>query len=209
MKRTQNINLNAMRKSSPQSRAKPSQQRIKKTTPLTLAIAAILGGCAQPTQEALVVKSPEECAQLTPNSLEECEAAYQKAVAEAERTGPKYSQQAACEAEFGPEQCGRTSSGFFTPFITGYLVSSLLNSGGNSYNPVYHYQGRGSNYNKIMTADGHVLGRSGASRYKVPEKYIKKPMPTVKRTVSRGGFGSVAAAKSNWGSSSRRGGWGG
>ena len=40
-----------------------------------------------------------------PVNLVECEAAYQKAQAEAERTGPKYNSNAQCESEFGGGQC--------------------------------------------------------------------------------------------------------
>ncbi len=60
-----------------------------------------------------------------------------------------------------------------------------------------------------MTADGQVVGKAGrTSTYKVSKSSLK-PKPVVTKTVSRGGFGSVASAKSSWGGGKRSGSWGG
>lgn len=180
-----------------------------KLKPLVAAIATLLVGCSN-KQEAQLVQSVEDCLQNTDFSETECETAYQNALAEAENTAPKYQSMNQCETEFGPQQCTRSSSGFFMPFMAGYLMSSLLDSGRNHYNPVYHYRGRGPYSGKILSADGRVLGRAGSRSYNVSRDVLTKPMPTVRKTVSRGGFGAQAAAKSNWGGSTRRsGGWGG
>jgi len=205
MKRTKHINLDMMRKG------------LKKRFlqhPLALGITvATLAGCGN-QEEVNVVSSVEECASKTELNLEECEAAYQKAVAEAERTGPKYNSRAQCEAEFGRGQCGASRSGsVFMPMMAGFMVGQMLsgsnNYGGASYNPVYRYNRPYSSlHNRIMTADGTVIGRPGQSSYRVSKSSMKST-PTVPRTVSRGGFGSVASAKSSWGGGRRSGGWGG
>ncbi|WP_191602318.1 DUF1190 domain-containing protein [Marinomonas algicola] len=201
MKRSKSINLDSMRK------VKPASPLMR---PLTLAVASItLAACSSSEEEVKMVSSVEDCTASTTMTQAQCEVAYQQALQEAERTGPKYNSQAACEAEFGYDQCNRSSQGsFFTPFMAGFLVSNLLDSGrSNRYNPVYHYSKSGSYKDRIMTADGQVIGKSGQRSYKVNPSTLK-PKPTVSRTVSRGGFGSVASAKSSWGGG-KKSSWGG
>ncbi len=207
MKRTKHINLNMMRKGS-------KKQFLKH--PLALGIAvATLAGCGS-QEKVNVVNSVEECVSKTELNLEECEAAYQKAVAEAERTGPKYNSRAQCEAEFGYGQCGSSrSGGIFMPMMSGFMIGQMMsgsNYGGASYNPVYRYNRPSSSlHNRIMTADGTVIGKPGQSSYRVSKSSMNSK-PSVTRTVSRGGFGAVASAKSGWGggrSRGRSGGWGG
>ncbi|MFT2111270.1 DUF1190 domain-containing protein [Marinomonas sp. 2405UD68-3] len=202
MKRSKYINLDSMRK------VKPSFPLMR---PLTLAVASVtLAACSDSTEEVQIVSSVDDCQASTTLTQDQCEVAYQQALIEAERTGPKYNSQAACEAEFGYDQCNRSSQGsFFTPFMAGFLVSNLLDSGRNrSYNPVYRYP-KSSSFSKdrIMMADGRVLGNVGQRSYKVDSSNLK-PKPTATRTVSRGGFGSVASAKSSWGGG-KKSSWGG
>jgi len=202
MKRTKRINLDLMRKGS-------TKQLLQRPLVLGIAVAALAGCSSQ--EEVLVVNSVEDCVSKTELNLEECEVAYQKALDEAERTGPKYTSTAQCEAEFGRGQCvqSRTSSTFM-PLMTGFMIGRMLsgNSYGYGYNPVYRYNRRSSSmYNRVMTADGTVIGSYGQSSYKVNSSTLKSK-PTATRTVSRGGFGSVASAKSSWGGG-RSGGWGG
>jgi uncharacterized protein YgiB involved in biofilm formation len=205
MKRSQNISLDFMRKA-------PSKVFTKgfAFNSLALGIAVALTGCSQ-TEQVKIVKTVEDCVASTELTVEECEVAYQRALAEAERTGPKYNSANACEAEFGYGQCQRSSSGgFFMPFMAGYMVSSLMNHSQQVYNPVYHYQGsNSSNRNRIMTADGSILGQNSNGSYTTNKSSVSERKPTVSRTVSRGGFGSTASAKSSWGSSSSSRSWGG
>jgi uncharacterized protein YgiB involved in biofilm formation len=205
MKRSKHINLDMMRKGS-------KKQFLQRPLALGLAVAT-LTGCGN-QEEVNIVNSVEDCASTTELNLGECEAAYQKAMAEAERTGPKYNSIAKCEAEFGQGQCGSTRrSGIFMPMMTGFMIGQMLSGnnryGGSSFNPVYRYNRPSSSlHNRIMTADGTVIGKSGQRSYRV-NKSTLKPKATTTRTVSRGGFGSVASAKSSWGGSRRSGGWGG
>lgn len=200
MKRTQKICLEKMRKCGTRFYLKP----------LAISIAALSVGCSQ-KQDAVLVKNVEECQWKTSLNLEECKAAYKQALAEAERTGPRYNNKRYCEEEFGNNQCVKGDHGFFMPLMTGFLVANALNSvsGYSSYyHPAYTYR----NYryrDQVILSDGSVLGKSNSSSYKVPDSTLKKKMPTAKRTISRGGFGSKASARSSWGGGSRSGGWGG
>ncbi|RKF15837.1 DUF1190 domain-containing protein [Alginatibacterium sediminis] len=201
MKRSQNIDLGRMRK--------PSKAKFI-LRPAVLAVSAVmLAACSEPEDDAIVIYSVDDCSKQTSLDQQECETVYQNAQAEAERTGPKYNSQADCEAEFGPAQCRSNSSGMFSPLMAGFLMGRMMDIGRPS--AVYQYNNPSSRYhNQIMTADGRNLGAAGQRSYKVPQSTYKAK-PTVTKTVSRGGFGSSASAKSSWGSSksSKSSGWGG
>ncbi len=203
MKRSKIINLEMMRKIEGRNTFRP----------LAIAItAAILSSCSD-KQEVQVVASVEDCVAKTSLDQNQCQAAYQEAMTEAERTGPKYSTKERCEAEFGYGYCGRSqsSSGVFLPLMAGFMVGQMMggrNDYGYRYNPVFRYNSPSSGlHNRYLTADGSVIGRSGRNSYSVPPSSLKTK-PSVSKTVSRGGFGSLASAKSNWGGGRSRG-WGG
>ncbi|MDT0596641.1 DUF1190 domain-containing protein [Glaciecola petra] len=207
MKRTSFLDLKLMRKRS----------RTFVLAPISL---AVMAGCSSgPSEEEVkFVKSVAECESTTSLSEADCQAAYEQALKDAEATAPRYQYERDCENEFG--NCQRTSSGFFVPFMAGYIVAEIIDEVGDSFErkhryrhsyPTYLYSGSGSYRNKIMTSDGFVVGSPGQRSYRMPREALK-PKPAVTRTISRGGFGSAASAKSNWGSakssrSSR--GWGG
>ncbi len=205
MKRTRHIDLNMMRKDT---------KKRSFRGPLALGIAAVTLASCSSQEEVMVVNTPEECAATSELTLAECQAAYQQAQEEAERTGPKYRSTYECESEFGSGQCMQSSSGgYFMPMMTGFMIGRMMSGGssysGYGYNPVYRYnRPYSSNHNKIMTADGTVIGKPGQKSYRV-DKSAMKSKPTVTRTVSRGGFGSMASAKSSWGGGSKSKGWGG
>ena len=201
MKRTKHINLNSMRKGF-------------NVKPLALGVASvILSGCGGEKEDATIYTSLEDCKQDFPDAVERCEAAYQTAVDEAMRTSPRFSSEYDCEYEFGPNQCqyvNNSSGSFFMPFMAGYMVSSLLSPSRYYSQPLYTSYSYNSPFrSRWVTADGYVFdGDIRKRKYRV-NKSVYKPKPTVNRTMKRGGFGSSVRAKSSWGSSSRKGGWGG
>ena len=201
MKRTKHINLNNMRKGF-------------NVKPLALGVASvILSGCGGEKEDATIYTSLEDCKQDYPDAIERCEAAYQTAVDEAMRTSPRFSSEYDCEYEFGPNQCqyvNNSSGSFFMPFMAGYMVSSLLSPSRYYSQPLYTSYSYNSPFrSRWITADGYVFdGDIRKRKYRV-NKSVYKPKPTVNRTMKRGGFGSSVRAKSSWGSSSRKGGWGG
>ncbi|WP_299265069.1 DUF1190 domain-containing protein [uncultured Psychrosphaera sp.] len=205
MKRSQFINLDLMRKVKPKFLLRPIALGIT---------AALLSACGN-NQEVKVVSSVDDCVSNTSLDLEECEIAYKSALAESEKTSPKYKTMNACVSEFGPDQCVQSQNqSIFMPLMAGFMINELLfnrnrNSYGGYYNPVYRYnRPYSSHHNSMMLADGTSIGKYGKSSYNV-SKSATKQKPMVTRTVSRGGFGSVASAKSNWGGGSKSRGWGG
>jgi uncharacterized protein YgiB involved in biofilm formation len=168
--------------------------------PLSIAVAAVLTGCSDSSEQVKFVTDVDDCVRNTSLDQQACELAYQKAIEEAEKTSPKYSSLANCEAEFGVPGCHSTSNGMFVPFMTGFLVSSALNSFDRNhyYHPVYTY--RSSYGSSRVLSDGTPLYRDG-SMYTVPKDTMKSSKPAVTKTMSRGGFGSKASAKASWGSS--------
>lgn len=220
-KRSRYINLDRMRKSASAPGAYAMWGR-----PLAVGIAtAGLVACGNDTQEAIVYQTVEDCNRDNPGLTFECEAAYKKALREAANSGPKYKSESACAAEFGPHNCvpysryasDNSGSNWFIPAMAGFLFSQYITSN-NSYgyysSPLYtSYSSRSPFYGHWTTVDGYDYGRVRYGRMKV-NKDAFQPKPAVRKTISRGGFGSKVAAKSNWGGSrssrsSRRGSWGG
>lgn len=201
MKKSTGINPETLRKSTRRFGGKP----------LALAIAALtLASCTQ-KEKVLFVKDANDCDAKTSMTIEQCKAAYQSALTAAKDTAPKYKSERECETDFGNGQCLRYNSDLFMPVMAGFMVSQLISdrSGLYQHNPGFLYRNRYNPHReKIVTADGRVLGNPNASSYNVSKSALK-PKPKVTRTVSRGGFGSTAAAKSNWGGGKSRGGWGG
>ena len=90
MKRTKSINLDRMRKASRRFSLKP----------ISLAIASITLAACSDTREASVFKDVNDCANQNPTLEQECRAAYEEALAKAEKTAPKYTSKRDCEIEF-------------------------------------------------------------------------------------------------------------
>ncbi|NDV91432.1 DUF1190 family protein [Alteromonas sp. 345S023] len=182
--------------------------------PLAVGVAGVLlSACSDNRQDAKIYTSVDECKQDFPSAVEKCEAAYQTATSEAMRTSPRFRSEYDCEHEFGPNQCQavNTNNGsFFMPFMAGFMVSQLLSPNRYYSQPLYTSYSYNSPFrSRWVTADGQVFSGDIRKRnYRVrPDSF--KPKPTVNRTMKRGGFGSSVRAKSSWGSSSRKGSWGG
>ncbi len=197
-KRSANINLARMRKAvSPK--------------PLALGVATVmLSGCGDDREQAMVFTNLDDCVNQLPEQAEQCQLAYQSALAEAERTAPKYNSQSSCEYEFGANQCtsyrADNGSSWFMPFMAGYMLSSLSSPRYYSTPMFTSYSPYSSYRYRWIGADGKDFGDFRKRNLKVSKKAFA-PKPTVSRTIKRGGFGSSVRAKSSWGSS--RGGWGG
>ncbi len=203
MKRSSILDLNLLRKHS----------RVFALAPVSL---AVLMGCSSGSsdEEVKFVMSVDDCENQTSLGREACEAAYEQALADAESTAPRYRFERDCIEEFN--YCEDRGS-YFIPIMAGYIVAEVIDEVGDAIerkyrykhsHPSYLYTGRGANRNKIMTSDGFVIGSPGKSSYRMSREALK-PKPKVTRTMSRGGFGSTASAKSNWGSSGKSKGWGG
>lgn len=200
-KRSKSIDLTRMRKAF-------------SVKPIALGVASVmLSACGSEREDAKIYTSLDDCKQDFPDAIERCEAAYQTAVDEAMRTSPRFKSEYDCEYEFGPNQCqyvNNNSGSFFMPFMAGYMVSSLLSPSRYYSQPLYTSYSYNSPFrSRWITADGYVFDGDIRKRSYRVNKDVYKPKPTVNRTMKRGGFGSSVRAKSSWGSSSRKGSWGG
>lgn len=228
MKRTQSINLERMRKrsrseSDTDAKLECAEVVNKKGSakPIAVSLAATtLVACGSNTQEAIVYQDVKDCSRDNPELAWECESAYQKAVAESLKSGPKYANEQECTAEFGRNNCVPYShygydsgNNWFVPLMAGFMFSQVLNSGGGyGYysSPLYtSYSRHSPYYGNWSSVDGRNYGKRHYGKVTVSKKAFE-PKPAVTKTMSRGGFGSKVAAKSNWGgSSSRSSSWGG
>lgn len=203
MKRTKSINLERMRKVSKYSPVKP----------LTLAVAAsTLVACGE-SRDAKIYSDIDHCTRDNPSLTQECKAAYQEALAKSSKSGPKYTSQSSCVAEFGENNCtvyhASNGNNWFMPAMAGFMFSQVV--GRNHYNsaPLYtSYSRRSPVYDRWSTVDGELYGKRQYGKVRVGNDVFKSK-PAVVRTVSRGGFGSTVSAKSSWGGSSSKSGWGG
>ncbi len=92
MKRSKQVVLGSMRKN----------WRTFSVKPVSVAFAgAFLSGCSDNGNEATIYQALDDCVSDNPNYSQECRAAYQDALDEAERTAPKYRTENDCVAEFG------------------------------------------------------------------------------------------------------------
>lgn len=205
MKRSQNVVLPQMRKN----------WRNFSLAPVSVAVAsAMLAGCSDDKTQTSIYGTIDDCIDDHPNYAYQCKSAYQEALVEAEKTSPKYKTLDNCAHEFGYSGCVETpNNSWFMPAMTGFMFARLLNNNNQNYysqpmfsstNPSSHY------YNTWISSDGYNYG----SKYSKGKVYVTKdemkPKPAVKRTISRGGFGSTVSAKSSWSSSkSSSSSWGG
>lgn len=198
-KRSTHINLARMRKTAA-------------VRPIALGIAGLfLHGCGDDSQQGRIYSSLDDCRNNNPPEFgEKCEAAYRYALAEAERTGPKFSSEYDCEYEFGPNQCHRVEladGNFFMPLMAGYVMAEVIDEIGDAVSPLYTSYSRHSPFRtRWSTADGVILGDLNTRSTTVRNQDFK-PKPTVSRTIQRGGFGSTVQAKSGW-SGGGSSGWG-
>lgn len=195
MKKTKTVSLQRMRKS-----WRPFAQNS-----LSVAVvSAILAGCGD-SEEAVVYAGVEDCVSDNPDFAEQCKAAYEYALEEAARTGPKYQTENECIQEFGANACVQAPrSSWFMPAMAGYMFARVMTNNRPYYSqPMYSSRYPGSIfYDRWVTSDGYDYG---SSRYKKSTVKVgrdqMKPKPSVTKTISRGGFGSTVSAKSSWGSS--------
>ncbi|UZE97347.1 DUF1190 family protein [Alkalimarinus alittae] len=203
MKRTKSINLDRMRKVSRQLHL----------APLGVAFASMtLAGCSD-SRKAVVYTNVDQCTAENPELEQECRAAYEDALAKAEKTAPKYRSMRDCESDFGSHTCVNNqtsqSSSIFMPAMAGFMFARALDHNRYDNNPVFTSNAyRSPLYGHWVSSDGYRYGSNRSRKVEVGSDAFK-PKPKVTRTMSRGGFGSTVAAKSSWGGSKSRGGWGG
>lgn len=188
-------------------------QKGRKTLALGTIAAASLAvvACEAPVPEPLPLPktpiqfaSPTECI-AAGYQMTACEDAYKAALSKHQAEAPQYLQKQQCEEEWGPGNCRETGAASgnssFMPFLTGYLLSSALNSNtGGYYNyggyygsPIYR-----SRSGPVQLAPGGSTIGTGSSVQKVATAPVAAPKPknVNTRSVSRGGFGGRMGGRS-------------
>lgn len=175
------------------------RSRNLRLTLMAVALPAALAACESGEPTGVVLNSIADC-RSQQVEVAQCEAAYNKAVADHQRVAPRFEDPVQCQQDFG--QCetvqeeGRTS--YIPPmggFLLGYVLGGGLNNGMRGVSggvPLYRdYRGGYLNPNGDMVSrqPGNVTGKRGS---------IATPARAI--TVSRAGFGSSSAARGSFGS---------
>ncbi|CEO41766.1 DUF1190 domain-containing protein [Photobacterium kishitanii] len=198
MKRSSNIHRNQMRKSY-------QYQNWAPITIVALGATIVLAGCKDnETLAQTQYDSLQDCINAdssNPKQVEMCATAYQQAVDAA----PKFDSESDCQSS-GTDNCrqiqGSNNTSYWVPALAGFIVGRMMDNGRQySSQPIY-YPSSKRNSDMGQWTQGRYK-ESTSQNYK--SKY-KNEKPAVSRTISRGGFGSKASAKSSWGGSR---GWGG
>lgn len=194
MKRSQNVILPEMRKN----------WRQFNLAPVSVAVTtAVLSGCSDDSVSTNIYGTIDECISDHPGYTAECRAAYQDALVEAERTSPKFKTLNDCAYEFGFSGCVATQqNNWFMPAMAGFMFSRLIDDRRYYSQPMFTSTYPSSVfYGDWISSDGRNYGKTYKRGKISVSRDDLKPKPAVKRTISRGGFGSTVSAKSSWSSS--------
>lgn len=89
----------------------------------------LLAACQKTTVTVSLYQNADECKAVHPSQTAQCATAYYQALAEAERSAPKYASQMACEAVYGAKQCLQTLQvtdphhhPLWMPVMTGFML---------------------------------------------------------------------------------------
>ncbi len=199
---------------------------------LTLMVAAaptvlLLSGCDSPEPQTTgqVLYTDSQCDTQTDVPIDQCHAAYRKALADHERVAPRFSDRNQCNEQFGACTEARNEQGQaswvppMTGFLVGYMASNLLNGRPGTdcqRNPDAQGCGRGGGSGGYRTVGGssplYRDYRTGGFRRpngdiasdhagRVYGDAGNTSVPARAVSVSRSGFGSVSAARSSFSSS--------
>ena len=186
---------------------------MKRSRALTLVLMApipvLLAGCDDTPQDMTRKGFYTDIAacEKDGNAHDVCQKALDSASNLHANNAPKYKTRDECIAEFGELCRERTNeSGFWSPLMTGFLLSQLLSPGRPvSYldsSPIYRLRNGGYTQYDPSWSSGSGGGYSsyGTSTTRGYQSVSVTPNRAV--TVSRSGFGSVASARSGWGGKS-------
>lgn len=150
----------------------------------------VLSACEE-RQEALIYPTIEACIAGGVVSESDCRQGHDAAKFASNGSAPQYVNRADCESDFGAEQCrAAPQTGFFFPFMSGFLIARALDGGRYSSQPLYRPR-----TGDWTTGGGYNVGRQTGRV--IVDKSATKPQRAI--TQSRAGFGSRAAARGSWG----------
>ncbi|MBB4659758.1 DUF1190 domain-containing protein [Parvularcula dongshanensis] len=172
-------------------------------------------GREAPPAQAMNYASVDECRADDYFQDDYCVAKYEEALQLSQDYAPSYDNVAACEADYGPQGCGRQTvqgggGGYWSPFFTGFLVSSAINGIFAQPQPYYRdYYGGG-----YRTLGGYGFDGRGRGTYVPQQAYRQTQTVTTGRTNAvKARTGQLRAtptrANAQRTSVARRGGFGG
>lgn len=202
MKRSQNIFLPAMRK-----------RFVLRPLAAVFGVGA-LSGCGDSGEEVTLIRSVQECMNLTGMDVRECEAAYQQAERESEAAAEKFESLNDCERDYGSGSCAQGSGSWFVPMMTGYILAEVVDEVGDAAKKRRRYKTMGvyrnDRENEYYTTTGAPLtSTTRYGSYKVDPKAIT-PSAEMLRTASKVKTRGTRSTRMSYGSakSSSRGGFG-
>lgn len=187
-----------------------SKRKAIKKFALTPVALATLAGCQPNTQlEINVYKDAASCKGDTDNQITAvCDTAYKKALREADRTSPKFSDKDRCELEFG--SCAEMPGNFgYRPTMAAFMVAGLTAEHYDDYNISREYgdvfvqplftstSSFVDSYGKLFFADGVTIGDYGNLsdlKYFMTDRYLH-PLPTQRvEEVNFNAYGDTSAS---------------
>ncbi len=155
----------------------------------------LTASCEEPQVDAAIFEDVQQCLAQPGADEQTCRDAFQLARQQHVEVAPKYTDKAACEADFGEGQCEdapyQTQGGgsVFMPLMMGYMMGRMMSGGMRGVAPQPLYRSA-NDPGSFRTADNQTVGR-GTGPTTVSRAAASAP--TAKRTtVSRGGFGAGA-----------------
>ncbi|QXO10047.1 hypothetical protein pEaSNUABM37_00086 [Erwinia phage pEa_SNUABM_37] len=193
MKRTKNIRHERFRK-------------VHRFGSLSMALMVATGafamtGCDEVAdQQVAMYRNSDDCVKANPSETEQCNKAWQRALQESDKTGPKYNNQQDCTDEFGTNQCYQHSSsggGFvYMPYPGGFMYGGH----GNYSQPLYSSSRSSSPmYRSFSDASGRNYGSNISGRNIMTTRTAISPKPATTSTVTRGGFGRSVSSHASFG----------
>lgn len=163
----------------------------------------ILLGCDDTPPPPTSFKTLDECLQRTDIPDDACQTAYAQAKERLEKDAPRFQERASCESTFGYGNCEMVQradgSSWFFPAMTGFMIANALNRDecNRNYDNCRSYGGGGYYGGRFYSAYPSY-GRG--TTYSSDTKYANQIFKAKAATTSRGGFGSISAARGSWGS---------
>lgn len=160
----------------------------------------ILASCGGDAPSDVMYSSPDQCISAGLDR-QLCQTAYEDAMKGHVENAPRFNVKGECETVYGDNQCSeqRSNGGsFFTPFMTGYLLSSTINNITDYYSyrrqqqsgSSGSYWGSSPIYRDRSGQTVTTVGTGGSSRDSaITTARPTKPVNVNTRSVSRSGFG--------------------
>ncbi|HDM8222056.1 TPA: DUF1190 domain-containing protein [Vibrio campbellii] len=144
--------------------------------------------------EGYIYTDADECKSDIPEFSEQCEIAYQEAMARAEENAPRYNNEFECEDDFYEDDCYYSSRHrSYVPNFGGYFFSRAV-SGLSGYNKSYYSEPMYRYKSKYYNGAGQFYGSYRNQSTKVATSNLnKRGGGTIGRAMSRGGFGKAVS----------------